>query len=221
MRNPALVTALVLAACSTSEPIQITIHSQSGSDHHELTRDELAAAVAAPVPAYHVDGIVTTDPSRLLTGTQLELPLPDDAGTLVATRVDNTLYADGLEVTWNTDRTSLQVTTAAGAIAIDIAGVDAGRDRDRLAGRLIETFVGADTGSSVLADGKADGGVTIAIIVAVSYIACVTGGNAVCGNVASDTCASTGVDEYKMICGAGFDVEGSFKLGMTCSFRCK
>jgi hypothetical protein len=204
---------LTLAACATSEPVQITIHSRDGVEQHQLTREELTSAVADPVPSYRVDGAVTTDPSRLLHGTRLELPLPDHGGTLVATRTGNQLHTDALDVSWNTDLTALAV----GDITIDIQGVDAG-DRERLAGRLIETFVGADTGSTDL---KADGGLTIAIILAVSYIGCLTGGNVVCGDVAKNTCSSSGVDEYKMICGAGFDVEGSFKLGMSCSFRCK
>jgi len=222
MRPYALVTSLTLVACVTtipSEPVEITIHSAGGVDRHTLSGDELAAAVETPVPAYHVDGAVTTDPSRLLRGTELALPLAGGAGTLLATRTGNTLHTDGLDVTWNAELTNLAVTTPDGEIAIDVAHV-AAADRPRLAGRLIETFVGADTGGDLTADGKADGGITIAIIVAVSYISCLTGGNLVCGNVAANAC-SNGVDEYKMICGAGFDVEGSFKLGMTCSFRCK
>jgi hypothetical protein len=123
-------------------------------------------------------------------------------------------------VAWNADRTSLQVLAGGAVISVDVRGVASARDRDRLAGRLIETFVGADTGGEVLSDPKADGGVTIAVILAVSYISCITGGSYVCGESAASNCPN-GVDEYKMICGAGFDVEGSFKLGMTCSFRCR
>jgi hypothetical protein len=64
-----LVAALSLAACATSEdPIQITIHGPNGADAHVLTPEELAATVGKPVPAYRVDGVTTTDPSRILEG---------------------------------------------------------------------------------------------------------------------------------------------------------
>src|SRR5436190_14227874 len=120
--STALLTSLLtLAACAaSSDPIEITIESAQGVDRHELTHDELLATVAAPVPAYRVDGVTTTDPSSLFTGSRIELPLPDYAGTVVATRVGEMLHTETVDVSWRSDHTSLKATTSAGAITIDV-----------------------------------------------------------------------------------------------------
>jgi hypothetical protein len=62
--------------------------------------------------------------------------------------------------------------------------------------------------------------VVVLVIAGISYITCLTGGQAICGNNAANLCGDRGADEYNMICGAGYDVEGHFHLGFECSFRC-
>ena len=77
-------------------------------------------------------------------------------------------------------------------------------------------LLGADTGS----DAKADFGATAVIALTITYVTCITAGQAMCSETAQKNCRA-GVEEYKMICGAGYDVAGSFRLGFSCTFDCK
>ena len=61
----------------------------------------------------------------------------------------------------------------------------------------------------------------VLVVLAVSYATCVTAGQAMCADTARDSCTSTGIEDYRMVCGAGYDLDGGFRLGFTCSYRCR
>src|SRR5262245_24279499 len=118
-------------ACTSSHPdtVQITITAHDGSQQHELSGDELTATLHDPLRVFRADGASSQNPLRILEAGSLELPLPGDAGTFVATRTGTTLAGNDLSVSWSDDLTQLVVHTPDSDLDVSITGLSDPRDR--------------------------------------------------------------------------------------------
>lgn len=124
------------------------------------------------------------------------------------------------EVTWSEDLTTL---TVAGAVETTITLNGSSARRAELVAYVAADALGASLSDSDLADGTVRHAAMVLLALAAlgvfGYVACMTVGSDQCLQAALATC-SNGIDAYKVVCGAGTDVNGTFQLGYLCSYRC-
>ncbi len=209
-----LLASTLLVGCADSEDVAIRIVAPDGSEVVEhSTREELASP-SLPI-AFRADGAVVTDPADLFTADSLELR--DPTGNWFAVdHTGNALVGPAVTVTWDDSFTTVTAHVDDSETSMTVTGISDRLLRARVIGRLAMGLLGADTGS----DAKADFGATAVIALAITYVTCITAGQAMCSDTAARNCRN-GTNDYKMICGAGYDVAGSFRLGFSCTFDCK
>jgi hypothetical protein len=209
-----LLAFALCAGCADSDDVSIRIVAPDGSEVIEHSTREDLLTPALPI-AFRADGVIATDAARLFDAQTLELRDPT-GNWFPVDHMGNTLIRDGVTVTWDGAFNTVTARTGEAATSMTVEGLSSDMERARVLGRLAMGLLGADTGS----DAKADFGATAVIALTVTYVTCITAGQAMCSETAARNCRS-GVEEYKMICGAGYDVAGSFRLGFSCTFDCK
>jgi hypothetical protein len=226
--GPGLFLLLSLAGCAGVEiapdpahgaapAAQLSFELPGGERRsHALGPRELAA-LAAPVRRFEADGRPTRELDDLLVAGTLRLPAPADQPAVVAHREGRTLLReDGrLGVTWNQELDHLEI-RGEDSLQVDLEGVPDALLRAKILSRLAASLLGANLDAE---PGSADVATAIVVALSISYVTCVTAGQAICSRVADSGCQAAAF-EYNMICGAGYDVASRFHLGFHCSYRC-
>lgn len=240
-----VIASMVAPGCTTavgpdgSEPglgeeslVHVRIAGPDGElSEHDVDRSSFLGALA-PLPAYLADGEESTDPGRVLTADRSELALATGE-ILVIQHEGNVLSrlepaqiegVPNVTVELTPAMDELYVTGDEGTTVIEIDGDLDEATRAQVAGTLAVGLLGGHAGL----DGQIETpqceffcfATIVAVTVAMSYVTCVTVGQAICGDIAVRACRR-GVRNSAMICGAGFDAQGSFRLGFECTYVCR
>lgn len=197
------------------------------------TIEELLGPELGRIPEITVDGVQTTDPVALLQATKAEVMLANGETLLLERQGDVLLrvsehssFDEGPAewVRWNANMDMVWISTPHGAATVNIEGVENTVMRLRYIGYLSFMALGGHMAMPEL-DSSGEKAipvlVALAILGVVGYIACITIGQYYCGQAAIAGCGSGNVEVYKVICGAGTDVSGTWRLGYYCSYLCK
>lgn len=245
VRSSILLTAsLPLALGCTVEAVppaegqvRVTISTADGVvEERTDTYAEMVEPSLEGLGEFSTDGRLTSNPSEVFAGASTELALYDGQ-TLVLERDGNSLArvapefepeiadATASAVEWSPELDTLWVTTPGGEVVVQVEGI-ADRDaRGRYLGTMAVMLLGGHLGLGDLTLEEGRGGPVVVVALAAlgvfGYVACITYGTQICGAQAIRSCGWGRVSRFKTICGAGYDVGGSFHLGYHCSFRCK
>ena len=220
-----LVFVLLTSACAL-EPapiiVQVTTRAPDGSvETHEALHAEVMEPVRAGLPPFVADGETVRDAARIWDAQRIELARPESDTPVTVLRQGAALAAADMRIVPTPAFDGFAVEAGGSAITVELRGVVDPVERRQVLGYLAAGFLGADT---VRPGSNRDFGASAVAVVAIAtigYIGCITGGQELCGENAANLCGAGQVDEYKMICGAGYDLDDNFQLGFQCSFRCK
>jgi len=223
----------LLGGCATdapapppSERLEVTLRDQAGAVLQTLTPtvDELLANVDT-LPVFEADGVATTDAAAVLHANLVSLPTRDGKHLVLrreGDRLVRELHGDAavpiMAVEWNDDLDHMVFHSANSNVALDFTGLSPAQ---------AEQFVGYSAVAALDGYREAIDGARVAPVViivglaVVGYLGCITLGSYMCERAANTACGAGNVDDYKTICGAGYDVEGKFQLGYNCSIKCK
>ena len=228
----AVLVALTGCASEGGAPpaVTATITGSDGSTEVQSgTWDEVFWEGYTELPSFVVDGHEATDPAEVLDAERVELAMADGT-TLVLGRVDGELTmlegpADnvGRELFVTFGEGSMIIRGPDGMAEVHLEAANAERVRSYL-GRCAIELLGGHAGLDGVEGGRdlVTLGIIGVVVVGISYVACLTGGQAICLGMADRSCnRHGGTRRARMICGAGFDFEGQLQLGSHCAFECR
>ncbi|MEZ4399899.1 MAG: hypothetical protein R3B06_07760 [Kofleriaceae bacterium] len=226
----ALAPTLTLGGCATDSNeadaearVAVVVRDAAGTvvGEAEPTVDAMLSAIAA-LPSFQVDGVWTRDPAALLHGTRAVLPTVDGK-QLELWRSGNQLHRTDdpdrpvpvATVAWNDALDELVLHSANGRLTAQFVGLSAAQ---------AEQFIGYTALQALDPNYEVTGIAPVVAVVGlavVGYLGCITLGSYMCERAARTACGEGNVEDYKTICGAGYDFEGKFQLGYNCAIKCK
>jgi len=216
----ALSSALIWFSigCVTSPGGEATISITGASDVVSSEHVDLVSLdeAARRMPLFTSDERLTTDAADAWRGSTLVFDTAAGEGVTIASQTARVIRTEFGSASASADYRHLHVDIPGDNLNVDLTGIDDIDQRARILGMLAIGLLGGDTGTREL---KADFGVSAIIALGIGYATCITGGQALCANSASNLCTN-GVDDFAVICGAGWGVDDDFQLGFNCTFRC-
>ncbi len=188
-------------------------------------------------PIFSLDGKPVNDLAELLSGHQVEIAAGDDNRLLIQRdgrrliRVSPWMESSSKlasSIEWNQDLDTVWIELPSGTAVVTLDGQVDQTQKARFIGYLATMALGGGFGfehheASDVAKFYGAGAVFIvlAVLALLGYALCMIVGSGKCKNAAEDLCGKGQVQKYKVICGAGTDVNGKFQLGYGCSVLCK
>jgi hypothetical protein len=207
-----------------SAPLTMRISSPVAVETKALSQEELDHLLNS-CPVFVADGELEADCGALLTAEYSEIALMDGTIDLEANgRSIRPAVADGendlVEIKWDEDFRDIALQFQGGTSKIELLGIEDISVRKRIIGAIsAQAFTQGQSLEGMDEENAAVGICVVAVVIAVAWIACVLYEG--CASKAIKACKGKGgVFKYKKVCGAGYDVEGSFELGYSCSWQC-
>lgn len=212
-----------LQGSDVSAPLTMRISSPVAVETETLSQEELDHLLNS-CPVFVADGELEADCGALLTTKYSELALMDGTIELeadgksirpVVTDSENDL----VEINWDEDFRDVELQFQGGTSKIELLGVEDVSVRKRIIGAISAQAFTHDQSLEGMEEENANAACVVAIVIAAAWVACVVYQG--CGDRAIKACKGKGgVFKFKKVCGAGYDVGGSFQLGYSCSWEC-